>query len=491
MLPDYDIAQALPEREIIGVGEGKHQCFGYGCLDPQSRRLYTFWRAGTSHGVVGAGQIRMRRYDNGGAFPIETYTTVLQPEVGRDLRDPSPCIDPDTGKLVLVFTDTPSSGSGTTYFKAMTFDLATETWSSPVTFATIPYAYARIYGGLKVQPSTTPGRRYDLVTTAYYQVSAAPAYVVDYFVTRDGGGSFQNSQALGEAYISQTPHSETALVGVNASTWLAFARGNDDISLKYSTDARKTWSTWETISWTSTGVHVAPDAIAVRAASGAPHIFLAVTDRTNDYVEFSAASVRDILNHGEEALSPPVSGQSCSNAYPGLIDFGDGQALFTFTREYTGQVYASWHLGQVNYGSIVNQAPGFKIGISASVSAPAGASKISWNNWAYQHGVALDNGEIVIRRAGPWRLTFCATFTTGIVDQALYYGSIYRNGSAIAHGNYHSASGVGTQSLTVTVEDYFDFGDKVRTDMVLAGAGAKNVVSPISQTWFAGAFLGD
>jgi hypothetical protein len=503
--PDYDVGDNLPEREIVGIGEALHQAFGYGCLNSSTRRLFTFWRAGTIHGVGGAGEIRMRRYDNDGGNALTeadgsgAYTIVLQPDAGRDLRDPSPCVDPVTGNLVLAFTDTPSSGSGTTYFRAMVSTDGGDTWGVPQTFATIPFAYARIYGGLKVQPSTDPDQTWELVTTAYYQLNSDPDYVLDYFVTRDGGATFQNSQDLGEAYISEDAHNETALVGVNKSVWLAFSRASDSIHMKYSLDARQTWSAWETISWTVTGVHVAPDAMLVADKDGKPCVFLAVSDRTNDHVEFSTAPVKDLIQQGEGAFPLPSIGQATVNTYPGLIDFGGGQALFTFTKEYSPETYASFHLGQVNYGRLVNRPYGFKYHLSADQTGVVSATltKVLWDTASsgYVHGADLSSGTVTVKKAGRWRFRFKAVVTAGVVDQALLLAYLYRatggGAAAAAEIGYITASGTSARAIEAEATLNCLYGDEIECRVNLAGAGNKTIGDDVFQSSFTGEYIGE
>lgn len=389
--PAFSLASPLPEKEVMGISEARHQAFGYCCRDDQGR-IYAAWRDGASHGVVGAGRLRMRRYDHEGAFDIG-ISVLAEPDPGRDLRDPMICHTPH-GNLVLVWNDTPSVGTGTTYFKTKMSSDRGETWGAESTIAAIPFNYARVYGGLKVLPSTDPSCDWEVGFTAYYQTSTTPAYLLNFYISRDGGQTFSQAADIGQAPISATAHNETAFDGLNPLVWFAASRASDSIHLKWSVDGRQTWGSWQTISWTSGGVHIAPSLDIVKDSAGRPWLLLGVSDRTNDWMEWSAALIQDVLEFGVSAFPAPTRGHACSNAYPGTILYPDGNLMFTFTREYSGQPYASTHLGYFNYGSLFTQRGPLSLRASEQ-AVPIANDSITYTSGLMQidteGGAAADN----------------------------------------------------------------------------------------------------
>lgn len=501
---DTDLSMTYPEREVVGIGEGEHQAFGYVTLDPVTRIQYVCWRAGAIHGVAGAGAIRMRRYKNNGAHPVieadggGEYQIVLEPEAGRDLRDPSPCVDPATGNLIIVFDDVPTTGTTSTYFRKIISTDGGDTWGAPETFFTAISDYARVYNGLRVMPSTSPDHAYELVTCAYYSITADPTNIVDYFVSRDGGLTFQNSQALGEAYItSPSPGgaSEVAICGVTSNLWFVVARQSDDLRIKWSTDGRQTWSAIETIDWSVIGVHVAPNAIVVNDAKGRPTLLIATSNRSIDQIGFSAALVSDILKYGQSALCEPKYLNATSNAYPSVVDFGNGECVFSFTREYSPATYASTHLGYFSYGEIVDRIPGFKINRSTNQTIPtATKTQVAWNEpgLGYLHGCLLESGGgIRIKRAGRWRFEFRARLSGGNVADAQYIAHITKDGADIGSDYSHVVSATGSTEVRCSVDANLPFDALITTHLTLAGAGDKVLSFSYQATHFSGTYLGE
>lgn len=499
---DFDTGDTLPEKEVIGTSDGRHNAFGYSAHDRKTGTFYAFWRSGTEHGVAGAAEIRMRRYASDCYEPLESFVTVLTPDPDRDLRDPSPCVDPETGRLVVAYVDTPTSGNGTTYFKSIASDDGGETFSAPNTFAIIPYAYARIYGGLKIQPSTDSALLWEMVTTAYYQTEDTPSrkYVVDYFTTQDGE-YWLNSQDLDEGYIAgedEGAMSETALVGVSPSIWLAIGRGSDDLHLKISKDGRKTWTPWEKIWWTDSGKHVAPAAAAVKTSDGQVSLFLGATDRSNDWLEWSATPISRILKHGADAILPTIIGPASTNAYPDIVDMGDGNAVFSFTREYPGFSYASYHLGFVNYGRFLSRTPGFKVCLSAAqLNFASGYNRVNWSSAAkgWMHGARLDGNTITITVPGRWRFTAVVRVTAGNLDKELQEHAIYRApaGGSFAKeiGRYDTKAHTYGDDLAVSGAINCAFGDKIETYVKFQSLSGKVITPDYVETHFIGEYLGD
>lgn len=356
---NYDASSSDQQEEVVPVDTDFHQGFGY-CAADMEGRIYLCWRKGTEHGIEGAGQILMQIRDNDG-FTVISTATLVAPDPGRDLRDPMPCVTP-TGRVVIVYTDTSSTnvsgGTDPTHFRFIYSDDGGSTFSDPETITTINFNYARTYGGLKITPSTRASARTELSFTAYYQLNATPEYVVDWRVSQDDGITWQSANDIGEARImdpGEGGHNETSMGGVNPTTWFAVGRASDAIHLKVSTDGRQTWSAWETIPWTSSGTHVAPYLNIVPGADGTPYVLIAVSDRTNDWLEFSAARASDVATVGAAAFPSPTKSFDTTNAYPACVAYPNGQLLVTFTREFAGFDHASFHVGRFSYGELVTR----------------------------------------------------------------------------------------------------------------------------------------
>ncbi|MCA1241877.1 glycoside hydrolase [Stappia stellulata] len=509
VLPYWDATGDTWHQELLDNNDG-HRGFASIAYDRVSQTVYVAYRDATTHGIVdngvdADGTIRLLTISKSGAgYASPANVEVLANPDGFDLRDPYLCMAP-SGRLLLVYTQTPddSGGDGPTTFRSTYREPGESAWSSPLIIDTINYDYARLYGGLRVHPSPASVGDWEISVTAYYQTGAG-TYMVGQYTTFDAGENWSSEADLSRAPISASGvdgTTETSMDAVNPLLWFAAGRNDDDIQFYISEDGQGSWSAAEIVPVSVSGANIAPLLRVVTDSKGDPWVLLFLSDKSADALKVTFARPRDLLALGASAFPRPISLQgSLINAYPDVVDIGDGHMVFVTNDEVSGDDSRSaLHMGHFNYRRIVEAPPMWRIGLSSAQTgiASSALTKIAFASFGagYLHGieyVSADNG-ILICRSGYYDLSVAIGITGGIVDGELLITKIRRQpaGGSIGDIAIHYGSSSGTTSHTgqANVSIYLAAGDVVTAWVQVAGAGDKTVTSSVA-TYFTGKFIG-
>lgn len=309
-----------------GASDAYHRHFG-GIAEGIDGRLHLVYRRALVHGVTDGVTIYYCYSDDGGST-WSAETELVAATAGYDTRESSICVTP-SGRVIVAY-DMVSAPTGPVTFRLRYSDDNGATWTQGTDIYTSSYAFARVYGRIKVIPGVTGTTGYRLCMTPYYQVSATPTYVVAAWYSSDDGLTWTAGTPIQNQINA---NSETEMVAINAKVWFAVARGTG-LNLYKTTNAGGTWTLVGVIP-TNDGVAPTLDKFIY---NGKWYLLLGYCDRSSNNLQFKYAEV-------SEALSA-----STAFSNPGMVfetDMTNASGYQSVVTDVFGMVYLDGGLGYV------------------------------------------------------------------------------------------------------------------------------------------------
>lgn len=338
-----------------GASDNLHRHFG-GIAEGVDGRLHMTYRRAPIHGVTSGANVYYCYSDDGGKT-WSAEVAIVASEVDYDNREQSICVTP-SGRILVIYNRCKAPAAAPTDIKLIYSDDNGATWINGGTILSVPFAYARTYGRIKLLPGGSTAA-YRLVFTPYYQISATPTYKIAAWYSADDGLTWAEGTPLMNAVNG---NSECEVVAINAQIWFGVARGSG-LNIYKSTDGGVTWTDVGQVP-TSDGVAPTLDKFEYK---GKWYVLLCYCDRGLNHTVVRVAPVDLLLTSPTTAFGRAISVstdmtgasgyQSTVVKLDGTVYIDGGTAYIEFKEYGGGLTYSDVRFIRIDLFNLLRTTP--------------------------------------------------------------------------------------------------------------------------------------